>query len=213
MTLTCCQLRDIRKSLLRIGKEVALKGRSVTSQELREIDFSLSPSMQGSALATETVSSLHMHETRTSSLIHDVTLLVLRGYTLTVILTPSVIVVVDNVGECMFNFVMAYGSWKNSKALYQLLVRHEGEPLPQEQVSSIFDEEEQSFYNWTITTLNHATGDDVKHNMFERTVITHRRGLTRSGREMLAQQGLLMKKSLYDSTLVTKFRELGQRTR
>ena len=87
--------------------------------------------------------------------------------------------VFDTVGKCMFNFVIAYRLRRNSKALYQLLGRHEEEPLSQEQVSPIFDDEEQSFYNWTITILNHATGDDVKHNMFERTVITHRRGLIR----------------------------------
>lgn len=82
---------------------------------------------------------------------------------------------------------------------------------PQEQVLPIIEEEEKPFFNWVITTLNHMRRDDVKHNMFERTVITHRRGLSRSGREILAQQGLLLRRSIYDSTLVIKFSELTTR--
>ena len=106
---------------------------------------------------------------------------------------------------------MVYGKWKNTKALRKLLGDHEGEVVPRVQSYPIFNDEEKDFFGWMITTLNHMRRDDVKDNMFERTVISHRRGLSRSGRELLAQQGLLLKKSLYDSTLLTKFNGLTRK--
>lgn len=44
--------------------------------------------------------------------------------------------------------------------------------------------------------------------MFERTLVAQRRGLSRDGREILANQGCLMKRTLYDYTLQNFLREM-----
>lgn len=56
------ELRRLRKAMLRLGKGIASKGRSVTAQELRDMDAKLAPSMQGTRHVIQRSSNAHLEE-------------------------------------------------------------------------------------------------------------------------------------------------------
>ena len=73
--------------------------------------------------------------------------------------------------------------------------------IPYQLLEPLIEKNKEAFHNWVIFTLNWTHRIDVNKNMFEHSLVAHRRGLSRDGRDLLANRGFVMKRTLFDSTL------------
>lgn len=118
-----------------------------------------------------------------------------------VIFQPCFCVLVENVGEVTVYFLLVHGKWSNYQQLSELIRAYAPALVPFSKVESIILQTRDDFLNWIIFNFNYSTRYAAKANMFERTLVAQRRGLSRDGREILASHGCLMKRTLYDQTL------------
>ena len=98
-------------------------------------------------------------------------------------------------------FIMMHGSKSLFAEFFQVLTRFHPKMVPFDSVKHLISQARTPFYNWIIFTLNYSSRFAVLQNVFERTVVAHRRGLSRDGRNILASHGVLMKQISYDKSL------------
>ncbi len=98
-------------------------------------------------------------------------------------------------------FIVMHGTKSVHTELCQLLEGSPDRAVPFGLVEALIEKTKLDFYNWIVFTLNYTSCSAVAENVFERTVVAHRRGLSREGRDILASQGLLMETILYEKRL------------
>lgn len=108
---------------------------------------------------------------------------------------------VENVGEVTIYFLLLHGKQAHYQQLSALIRIFSPRRVPFEEVKDLIPKIKDDFLNWVIFNLNYTYRYAAKTNMFERTLVAQRRGLSRDGREILASHGCLMKRTLYDQTL------------
>ena len=108
---------------------------------------------------------------------------------------------VELIGEVTLHFILLHGSKGSSSKLERLLKDFKEAMIPYQLLEPLIEKNKEAFHNWVIFTLNWTHRTDVNKNMFEHSLVAHRRGLSRDGRELLANRGFVMKRTLFDSTL------------
>lgn len=121
--------------------------------------------------------------------------------------------VVESVGEVTVHFVLVHGKSSDCRLLSTLIRREGPKRVPYFYVSQLIERVKDDFLNWVVFNLNFTTMSGCKGHMFERTLVAQRRGLSRDGREFLASQGFLMKRTLYDDTLKKYLRAMTRAQR
>lgn len=108
---------------------------------------------------------------------------------------------VQGVGEVTVYFLLLHGKHSVSQELASMIRLRGATPISYSAVKPLLVKNMDHFFNWVVFNLYNTTKTGCKMIMFERTLVAQRRGLSRDGREILASQGCLMKRTLYDSTL------------
>lgn len=103
-------------------------------------------------------------------------------------------------GEVTLHFMVLHGSNPVSSEVCNLIRHNSPSKVTVAGISPLIEKIKEPFHNWIIFNL-HYSNKTCKHNMFERTLVAQRRGLSRDGREILASTGCLMKRTMYDNTL------------
>lgn len=109
--------------------------------------------------------------------------------------------IVYRVGEVTVHFILTHGKPTSYQKLVTKIRAHSPARVPFEEVQDVIESVKEDFYNWVLFNVNYTTRWGCKRHYFERTLVAQRRGLSRDGREILASQGCVMKRTLYDETL------------
>lgn len=108
---------------------------------------------------------------------------------------------VDGAGEMIVYFILLHGKQTIFHALTALIRAHSPGKVPQAAAYDLIHKVKDDFLNWIVFNLNYTTKYACKPHLFERTLVADRRGLSREGRDIMASQGYMMKRTLYDQTL------------
>jgi hypothetical protein len=104
--------------------------------------------------------------------------------------------------------MVVHGRWSTYRHLTQLIQHHSPNPVPYRKIRSELVAIQEDFLNWVVFNLNYSSKTAARNHLFERTLVAQRRGLSREGREIMAAQGCLMKRTLYDNMLKNYFKEM-----
>lgn len=111
------------------------------------------------------------------------------------------LILVQGVGVVTLHFLLCHGKASVYQELNTMIRMHQPNRVSYVSVKPFILKYQEDVFNWVVFNLNYTTKHGCKSIMFERTLVAHRRGLSREGREIMASHGCLMKRTLYDSTL------------
>ena len=120
---------------------------------------------------------------------------------------------VESVGEVTIHFMLLHGRMKIFRELSSLIRIKDPSKVSYDTVLPLLEKIKDQFLNWVVFNLSYSTLSGCKANMFERTLVAQRRGLSRDGREILASLGCLMKKTVYDETVKGSLRSMTEAQR
>src|SRR4051812_17885168 len=117
---------------------------------------------------------------------------------------------VKGVGVNFLYYVLMHAQRRSSQAIMNKLANGATTSIEDETVKAIFEDEKKNFAIWIVFTLNKTERLSTQHNQFELNVLAHRRGLSKDGREDLAKQGFMLRRTTYYKMLKEKLGEVDE---
>ena len=111
--------------------------------------------------------------------------------------------VVSGVGSVFEDFIGRYSAY-TSYRLYRQAIRERKETstfIDDQKARELIEREKNAFFNYIILNFNHMHPKSVQMEIWELTLMLRRRGLSRSGMDVLQKYGMSISSKKYQEIL------------